>query len=45
VAKKIHQGVDANVGVGQFGGKGVSQAVHQGTASPAAVDAGTAECA
>ena len=31
MAQQVHQGVNADVGVGQFGGEGVAKAVQQGT--------------
>jgi hypothetical protein len=43
VTQQIHQRVDVDVGVGQFGGKGVPKAVHEGAAGSLAVDAGPPE--
>ena len=43
VAQQVHQGVDADVGVGQFGGERVPKAVQQGTFGAGAVDAGLSE--
>ena len=43
MAQEVHQGVNADVGVGQFGGEGVSKAVQQGTFGAGAVDAGLPE--
>jgi hypothetical protein len=34
VREQFHRGVDADVGVGQFGGKGVTQPVDQGVRVP-----------
>jgi hypothetical protein len=40
---QFHQGVDADVGVGQFGGEGVAQPVDQCAAGAVGVDAGAAK--
>ena len=44
-AEELHQGVDADLGVGEFGGKGVAQPVHEGATCEVGVDAGTAKSA
>jgi hypothetical protein len=43
LAQELHQRVDADVGVGEFGGEGVAQTVHQRPGCPFAVDAGLLE--
>jgi len=43
MAKQLHQGVDADVGVGQFGGEGVAQPVHEYAAGAVGIDAGAAK--
>jgi hypothetical protein len=39
VAEELHQCVDADIGVGEFGGEGMSQAMCQGAGRSFAVDA------
>src|SRR6478609_2061975 len=41
--EQLHQGVDADVGVGQFGGEGVAQPVDECAAGAVRVDAGAAK--
>ena len=42
MAEEVHQGVDADVGVGQFGGERVGQPVDECAAGAVGVDAGAA---
>ena len=43
MTQQVHQDVNADIGVGQFGGEGMSKAVQQGTFGAGAVDAGLPE--
>ena len=43
MAEEHHQGVDADFGVGELGGEGVAQPVHERATRPVGIDADTAE--
>jgi len=45
VAKRLHQGVHADVCVGQLGRERMAQPVHEGAAGAIGIDAGAAKCA